>query len=54
MAWANALDEAIVSPRLPEILRRIAPTVTPPDAFANVMREFAEYCYGGAFVFSMK
>lgn len=53
-AWANALDAAILSPRLSEILRRIAPAAVPHDTFANTMREFAEYCYGGAFVFSMK
>lgn len=53
MAWAAALEAALVSPRLPEILTRDAPALS-YDALVSVMREFTEYCYGGAFVFAMK
>lgn len=52
--WANALEAAILSPRLPELLKQRAPAAIPHDVLVNLMREFTEYCYGGAFVFSMK
>jgi hypothetical protein len=52
IAWANALEAAILSPRLPEILMRRAPDAIPRDALVSLIREFTEYCYGGAFVFS--
>ena len=52
--WANALEEAVLSPRLPEILERRAPAALPHEALVNLIREFKEYCYGGAFVFSLK
>lgn len=53
-AWANALEAALLSPRLPEILTRRAPTAFPREGLVSLMREFTEYCYGGAFVFAMK
>lgn len=52
MAWANALEAAILSPRLSEILMRRAPAAIPYHTLVSVVREFTEYCYGGAFAFS--
>ena len=54
MAWATAVEAALLAPRLSEILMRGAPAGVPHDAIISVMREFTEYCYGGAFVFAMK
>jgi hypothetical protein len=55
MAWAAAVEAALLSPCLPEILTTHgAPAAFSYDALISVMREFTEYCYGGAFVFAMK
>jgi hypothetical protein len=54
MAWAAAVEAALVSPRLAEILTRSAPAAIPHETLISVMREFTEYCYGGAFVFALK
>lgn len=53
LAWANALDASILSPRLPEALSRVVPPQGSHSSFVNLMKEFAQYCYGGAFVYSM-
>lgn len=52
-AWATALDDALHSPRLPELLKQRGPAAVPRYALVSVVKEFAEYCYGGAFVYSM-
>jgi hypothetical protein len=53
IAWARALESAILSQRFLELSRRCAPSLRQHD-LVSVVREFTEYCYGGAFVFSMR
>lgn len=54
MAWAHALETALLSPRLSEILAAHAPAGVPHETLISVLKEFTEYCYGGAFVFAMR
>ena len=54
MAWANALESALLSPLLVEILTARAPTGVPHETLIGSVREFTEYCYGGAFAFAMR
>ncbi len=54
IAWANALQAAIASPRLDEFLKTRVATDAPRDSLISIVKEFIQYCYGGAFVFSLK
>ena len=54
MAWANALESALLSPLLVEMLTARAPTGVPHETLIGSVREFTEYCYGGAFAFAMR
>lgn len=54
MGWAHALERALVSPLLSEILAARDPCGVPHETIISVLKEFTEYCYGGAFVFATR
>lgn len=54
MAWANAVESALLSPRLLDMLSARAPAEVPHETLIGSLREFTEYCYGGAFAFAIR
>jgi hypothetical protein len=58
LAWASALEMARTSAHLPAILSARAAAKSGVEASAetlsNVLEEFTEYAYGGAFVFAIR
>lgn len=54
MAWANAVESALLSPRLSEILSAHVPAGASHETLIGSLKEFTQYCYGGEFAFAMR